>query len=168
MGLTAALSRGLWWGMKRLAPGRTFRDPGDLRGVPTVFRRRAIPRREEPLPGTRRFDFPKADLRGLWSSARSVRLAEVTRAASACGWVALALAVGSIVAFVVGMALELEGMAGAIGLQTAAVLMGLFGVNFFGTFSQILSDCRERRGSLAMLIVWSAAPFLVLVRLLMA
>ncbi len=152
--------------VKRLAPGKTLRDPHDLSGIPTVSRRRGIPRRDAPLPGTRSLSHPKGDLRKLVSGSPFQNL-PVSRLARIYGWTALTLAILAIPLFIAGMLLQRSGeepwTSIGYGMQVWAFAGGLFLINFFGTFSQVLSDSREERGVQGILLYWSSVVILLLI-----
>lgn len=145
--------------MERFGNYRRFRDPHDLKGIPSVKRRRGIPVRETPLEGTKQLLSPKTgDLRQLVAGTQMTEAA-ISTGAMVCGWLALGLAALLLPGYLLGQALQ--GME-AVGWRELADNMALVLIAVFflshvcAGLSQLISNGRESNGLKGLMLCWAS------------
>jgi hypothetical protein len=130
---------------------RTFRNPGDVRGLPGVSKRRPIPKRDAPLPGTKSMSCPQdGSLKDL-IGGRKVEVILPSRTATILGYLAVACAVGMIVLFWIS---RIFGNDALSWLPETFPLFFIAAFHLLVIFSQILSSGRNRPGAVAILILY--------------
>lgn len=151
---------------------QNLRELDDISGLPTPGTRRAIPRREVPLEGTRETAHPPGDLRKLVCSSNGAFTFEISRPARIFGWAAFVVSIAVVLLSIVGLVLQRRatGDTADLGadLQTASWITGIFVIHFLGFASQVLSDNRESRGLQAILLFWATMPILFIVEQLLS
>jgi hypothetical protein len=144
---------------------RTFRNPGDVRGLPGVPKHRPIPARDTPLPGTKSLSCPKDESLKELISGRTVEVVLPSRTATIFGYLA-------VVCAVVGIALFwISGILGEEALSWLPETFLFFYVAIFHLlviFSQILSSGRNRPGGIAILIFYGGMILSLVIDHLMA
>ena len=140
--------------MEPFSSQRTFRNPGDVRGLPGVRKRTPIPLRECPLEGTKVMLCPKDEHLKELVTGRAIDVILPSRAANILGVLAMAAAVGFNVFFWMDRAFW-----GFVAARRGIwiIILGLAVVHVLTIFSQILSSGRNRLGSLAILVLYVAA-----------
>ena len=150
-------------GMTRLSPHRRFRNADNMEGIPRVFKHRAAPPRGEPLPGTRKMRTPPDEkLLEMIRRAREIE-EKPPFAARLMGWLAVAGVLGLWclcwhISRTPGVGLYSHG-----GMFTALVILFLGGIHVLAIFSQILSNGRERTGSIALMLLYGGSILLAVV-----
>jgi len=150
-------------GMTRLSPHRRFRNADNMEGIPRVFKRRAVPPREAPLPGTKKLQTPPDEklLEMIRRTQEHEKQPPFT--ARVMGWLAIAGVLGLWCIFwhisrTPGVDLHSNG-----GMFTALVILFLGGIHVLAIFSQILSNGRERTGSIALMMLYGGSILLAVV-----
>ena len=132
--------------MSHFGMQKVFRNPGDLRGIPGVTKRRPVPLRDSPLPGTKTMLCPPDEHLHELVSGRKIEVILPSRPAKILGVLAMG---GSII--LIGLIwLSMLADIGDVwwGISTFAF------VHITSIFSQILSQGRNQTGSLALLVLY--------------
>ena len=144
--------------MDNLSPHKTFRDPGDLSGLPRVTKGTPVPHRESPLPGTKTMLCPKDD---HLLETLTVHPAEATKpplAATIMSAIAMAAAVGTNLLFWRATGPDEH----FTRVDNWQFFPGIVLVHLLWIFSHILSNGRDRLGGLAVAVLY-AGPLVLLV-----
>lgn len=144
--------------MDNLSPHKTFRDPGDLSGLPRVHKGTPVPRRESPLPGTKTMICPKD---GHLLETLTVHPAEATKpplAATIMSAIAMGVALGTHLFLwqIRGPDMDFEKA------DRWQLFPGIALVHLLWIFSHILSNGRDRLGGLAVMVLY-VGPLVLLV-----
>ncbi len=146
--------------MRNLSPHRRFTNPGNMDGIPRVRTRRPLPVRDKPLSGTKTMQTPRDGSLDEMIH-RTIEPAEASsRTAHVMGWLAVTGVVALwcllwYIARTPGADLRSHG-----GLFTALVILLLGGIHVFAIFSQILSNGRNRTGSMALILLYGGSILL--------
>ena len=130
---------------------RTFRNPGDVRGIPEVRRHAPRPRRETPPSATKTMLCPKDEQFGEMVTGRRIETILPSRTATVLGilGVTCALLVNSLILF------HDTRFSDAFG--TGGMILSLGLVHILAVFSQILSTGRNQLGPWAILVLYAGA-----------
>ena len=148
-------------GMTRLTPHRRFRNADNMEGIPRVFQRRGVPQRDVPLPGTKKMQTPRDDK--LLEMIRRTQDLEQKPPVTArvMGWLAITGVLGLWCIFWHIARTPGVGLRGD--MFTALVILFLGGIHVLAIFSQILSNGRERTGSIALMLLYGGSILLAVV-----
>lgn len=139
--------------MRNLSPHRRFVSPGNLEGIPEVFKHRAPPRREVPLAGTKTMLTPQDSSLSERVGPRPIESSKPCRTATIFGYLAMGLAVALplVVIFYAVTGLPDLGSSGG-----AAFFVSLVLVHLFAIFSQIQSSGKNLVGGLAIPVFYGS------------
>ena len=138
--------------MDTLSPHKAFRNLDDVRGIPVVLKSTPVPRRDNPLPGTKAMLYPPDD--HLVESVTGHPLDDLKplRTLTVLGVLAMAAALGAIALY---WCLALTG-SGHMEKQEAWLFFpALAVVHVCGLFSHIFSNGNNRLSNLAILVFWA-------------
>lgn len=138
--------------MKMLSPHRRFIGPDNVDGIPGVSKRRAKPKRENPLPGTKNLVTEKDPrFQDLVTYQRMERV-EPSRVGKLLGNLALVMAV-MVPSVIVINALAPESHA-IRDFGAWFSVLGFILVHLFAIFSQVLSGGKNFQGCLAIPVLY--------------
>jgi hypothetical protein len=132
---------------------RKLRDPLDTRGNPTVIQPGTpVPRRAEPLPGTKKMSFPKDSHFAGVVNAHPANELKPPWVARLWGWLAMLGALDLIAMYWVGPHLPPNGWLNEYGTGIVILVLGL--THVFAVLSQVASDGRNQLGGLSVLVLY--------------